>query len=447
MGCPNHFSGRYLVVVDDMIIPLPLRLRSYYVRGLPSPSRPAERAFRMASITTFLRKTPAASLKAYFQTKPFSLPASIDWTAAESDIATALVAALDTLAEPDREALILEVNRITALADEPGQNALRDVVSDRAQYDKVAGGHSRALWVLMNEPRSFRLAEEVRFNDEKRRGRMWSGFVVDKRKLVRKDAFSIEAFKAEVQKKFETNHVHVDVFDRHRVTFDGKNHQLVQVAVYREGRAEDALGFDGTGVIHRHLVKPVYEVTLTYEPDEGVIEVVANEKDIREALAAFMGRHLLDIDFKGEKLPARHYDLNVLMDPFDFPTDAGASADQMVERVLVKELRFQPLDEPDQRVTLECSGTSSNIWEMADHHIGPRVDRHADWIITRARLTVRFQPEGKSRRPKNLNLTITVPHGCNLKGLTARERLIGEKYLREWGILKGGAEIDGADRT
>jgi hypothetical protein len=136
------------------------------------------------------------------------------------------------------------------------------------------------------------------------------------------------------------------------------------------------------------------------------------------------------------------------MDPFDFPTDAGASADQMVERVLVKELRFQPLDEPDQRVTLECGGASGHtIWDMAEHHIGPSAERHADWIITRARLTVRFQPEGKSRRPKNLNLTITVPHGCNLKGLTARERLIGEKYLREWGILKGGAEIDGADRT
>lgn len=402
----------------------------------------------MASITTFLRKTPAASLKAYFQTKPFSLPASIDWTAGESDIATALIAALDTLAEADHQALILEVNRITALADEPGQNALRDVVNDRAQYDKIEGGLSRALWVLLNEPRSFRLAEEVRFNDEKRRGRMWSGFIVEKKKLVRKDAFSIDAFKAEVQRKFETNHVHVDVFDRHRVTFDGKNHQLVQVAVYREGLAEDALGFDGAGVIHRHLVKPVYEVALTYEPDEGVIEVVANEKDIREALAAFMGRHLLDIDFKGEKLPARHYDLNVLMDPFDFPTDAGAPADQMVERVLVKELRFQPLDEPDQRVTLECSGASSHtIWDMAEHHIGPSAERHADWIITRARLTVRFQPEGKSRRHKNLNLTITVPHGCNLKGLTARERLIGEKYLREWGILKGGAEIDGAART
>jgi hypothetical protein len=42
---------------------------------------------------------------------------------------------------------------------------------------------------------------------------------------------------------------------------------------------------------------------------------------------------------------------------------------------------------------------------------------------------------------------ITVPNGCNLKGMTAGERLIGEKYLREWGILTGGADAGGADRT
>ena len=30
---------------------------------------------------------------------------------------------------------------------------------------------------------------------------------------------------------------------------------------------------------------------------------------------------------------------------------------------------------------------------------------------------------------------ITWPHGCNLKDRTATEQMIGEKYLRRWGIL------------
>ena len=300
----------------------------------------------------------------------------------------------------------------------------------------------------MNERQKFEQAEEIRYNDEKRRGRMWSGFVVEKKKLVRKDRFSRAAFIAEIQKKFNTNNVQVDVFDRHRVTLDGKSHQLVQVAVYREGRPDDALGFDGTGTLQRHLVKPVHEASLTYEPSEGVIEVVANDKDIREAMAGFMGRHLLDIDFKGERLSARQYDLGVLMEPFAFPTDPSAAAGQLIERVQVRELRFQPLGIAGQRVTLECDESGGEtIWDMADRHIGQAAQRRADWMISRARLVVKFVPHGKSRRARNFNLTITVPYGCNLKSMTAGDRLVGERYLREWGILKGGAETDGADRS
>jgi len=403
----------------------------------------------MASITSFLRKTPVASLQAYFTNKIFTLPATVVWTAPESDVISALIGALDTLTEADREALILETNRVIALADEPGQNALQDVITNRIVFDTISGGHNRALWVLMNEPANFQLAEDVRYNDEKRRGRMWQGFVVEKHKLVRKDQFSRDAFTAEIQKKFNTSNVHVDVFDRHRVTLDSGIHQLVQVAVYREGRPDDALGFDGAGKLQRHLVKPVYEASLTYEPSEGVIEVVAGDKDVRVAMASMMGRTLMDIEFKGEILPAREYDLSVLMEPFVFPTDPRAPADQVIERVQVRELRFQPLDLTGQRVTLECDGSGGeSIWDMADRHIGPAAQRRDDWSITRARLIVKLAPHGKSRRSRSLNLTITVPHGCNLKGMTPAEQLVGEKYLRDWGILKGKPEVvDGADRS
>jgi hypothetical protein len=28
-----------------------------------------------------------------------------------------------------------------------------------------------------------------------------------------------------------------------------------------------------------------------------------------------------------------------------------------------------------------------------------------------------------------------VPNGCDLKGRTERERLIGDKYLKHWGLM------------
>jgi hypothetical protein len=37
-------------------------------------------------------------------------------------------------------------------------------------------------------------------------------------------------------------------------------------------------------------------------------------------------------------------------------------------------------------------------------------------------------------------VTITMPNGCDLKGKTDRERLIGDKYLRRWGLLTGSSD-------
>ena len=39
-------------------------------------------------------------------------------------------------------------------------------------------------------------------------------------------------------------------------------------------------------------------------------------------------------------------------------------------------------------------------------------------------------------------LTITMPHGCDLKDQTAREQMIGAKYLRRWGLLVEDRDVD-----
>lgn len=62
-------------------------------------------------------------------------------------------------------------------------------------------------------------------------------------------------------------------------------------------------------------------------------------------------------------------------------------------------------------------------------------DRASDW----ARGTPNpraANPEAGSSRGRTLPLTVTMPHGCDLKDRTERERMIGEKYLRRWYIVK-----------
>lgn len=40
-----------------------------------------------------------------------------------------------------------------------------------------------------------------------------------------------------------------------------------------------------------------------------------------------------------------------------------------------------------------------------------------------------------SKAGKTISLLITEPNGCDLKDRTEREQMIGNKYLRRWGIL------------
>lgn len=180
---------------------------------------------------------------------------------------------------------------------------------------------------------------------------------------------------------------------------------------------------------------------MTYEPATGVIEVVANDRESREEMVRFMARDLLGIEFQSEKVPFRNYDLDVLLHPFDFPTEP----EDGVESVEVKQLRLMPIDNVGERVTLEClRKTDRTIWSMSAERFGANDPLAGGWVATQAKLSIKFQPKGDAKRGRTLPLTITMPHGCNLKDQTEEEQLIGEKYLRRWGILSGadGAVVD-----
>lgn len=386
----------------------------------------------MASVTNFIRNTPASSLQAYFSHAGMLASMPIDWSATEPEVVRGVIKAVDEMDEQARARVINDGERVSALADDPGQTALYSVIDDRARLDALASGQDRSLWMFLNFPVLFRHAEEVRFTDEKRRGRSWDGFVGAPNLDLRRDEAALNAFKAALRKRFAAANVHVDIFDRVRSALDGDDHELVQITVYREGLPDDQLAFDATGVLVRQPYRPVFEAAMTYEPATGVIEVVAKDRESRAEMALFLARDLLGVDFRKEKVPLRRFNLGVLLTPFEFPTDI----EDRIERVEVRALRLMPLDAPGDRITLECTSQGSwNIWSMAQLRLRQGATLNGDYVCTQVRLIVWFHPKDGAKRGRRLPLMITMPHGCNLKEQTEEEQLIGEKYLRRWGIL------------
>jgi len=387
----------------------------------------------MPFLNRMIRNTSVPSLREFFTSRAVDLPPAVNWAAPEQDVIQSLLRAVDEMDDMALARVVNDAERVTNMVDDAGQTALYSVIEDRAHLDDLGNAHERVLWMFRNDPTGFLRAEEVRFTDERRRGRMWDGFIGTPNVALQRNAEAVAAFEKAVRERFASNNVHIDIFDRHRPMFDGEDCELVQVVIYREGLPDDDLAFDEHGKLTRRPRRPVFEAAMTYEPATGVIEVVASDRESREDMVRFLARDLLGIEFREERLPFRQYDLSVLLRPHDFSTDPADG----IAAVEVKSLRLMPIESVGERLTLECLRKADrSIWDMARERFGGADPLQGGWVATQAKLTIRFHPTGGSRRTRTLPLTITMPHGCNLKDQTEREQLIGEKYLRLWGILR-----------
>ncbi len=86
----------------------------------------------MTAIAAFLRKTPVTRLQDYFTAGGFTSLSPIDWTKPEAEVVEPLMKAVDGMSDGEKQRVVLDAGRVAALADEPGQNALQNVVLNRA---------------------------------------------------------------------------------------------------------------------------------------------------------------------------------------------------------------------------------------------------------------------------------------------------------------------------
>ncbi len=386
----------------------------------------------MPTIPDFIRSTPPASLRDYFTATFAELPPDVPWDGKASDVVQPLLRAVDGMDDAERMRVMNDADRVGAMADEAGQTALFAVTTSPDILDDLENGYARSLWMFLNEPRGFDRAEEVRYADDRRYGRMWEAFLCDPNLVVPRDGAPVTAFERAVAHHFDSRNVLVEICDRSRPNLEGDDTRLIQVAVYREGRAGDRRAFV-EGRLDRLPFRPVIEAALTYEPSSGTIEVVAQARETREDLVRLFAEHMLGAPFAGQRVPIRQFTLDHLLLPFSFPHDP----EDGIESVRVTLVKLMPLDTQAERVTLECMrGAERSIWEMGEGRFREHDPMAGGYRITQVRFTIRFHAIPGVRGGRTLPVTITMPKGCDLKDRTDRERLVGEKYLKRWGLLR-----------
>ncbi len=341
----------------------------------------------------------------------------------------------DRLAGLDDEplgALVADAERILEMTDELGQESLFSCAFDQDLLSQQESAEARSLWLFLNEPASFRRAEEIRYADNYRNGRMWDGFVGPKDAVVSGDPTRHQAFRDRVRSWFRSGQVKVEMFERTRPNLEEKDSHLIQLAVYREGLPESFLEFKEGDLRQRHR-RPVFELVLTYEADTGVIEVVAPNRDSREEVARAFAETLLGQEINNARISLRQYDLTSLMNDREFPTEM----EDGIAEVRVTVLTLRPGDGGREDVEFRTNGMSKrSIHECLFDWFERNNPLTTGFTIRRARLSVKFHPEKGFGRGKTIHVLLTLPNGCSLKSKSERERLICEKYLPLWGLVK-----------
>lgn len=383
-----------------------------------------------AAIAQFIRNTPKDSLRAYFKAQPHPIAEAVNWNDAQ-DVVQPLLQAVDKMTNDQLALLKIDAERIDTMTDETGQTALLTVVDDYTAYETLKSAYDRALWVFLRDKKAFQQAEDIRFADEYRLGRDWDGFLVPQNLPVSRDPISLEEFKQAVIALFKTSgNIKVEIFDRTRANLDDEESSLIQVMVYREDLPASYLAFEKDDLVTK-VIRPVQEVAFTYDGSSGELEVVAKSRECREGLVKIFAAALLKTALDdAARVPMKRYEISKLLQPFNFETDA----DDGIESVAVTLLKLKPY-ESARKVTLEVPPKNSkSIYDVSREWFDAHDPLRCGFLLAQVRLSIRFKPDAFNVRGKTLPVKITWPNGCDLKSRTEKERLIGEKYLKRWGI-------------
>jgi hypothetical protein len=147
-----------------------------------------------------------------------------------------------------------------------------------------------------------------------------------------------------------------------------------------------------------------------------------------EKLAKSMG-FVVGSKTKVGKVPLRSYNLDKLLQPYDFPTDV----EDDIAKVKIMQIRFKDQDDNSYNETGIDNKSQATVYEKLSSWFAENNPLKNNFYIYQVKLAIRFEPQENEKQGKLLIFTITSPNGCNLKSRTEKEQLIANKYLKRLG--------------
>lgn len=391
----------------------------------------------MFSFKHFVRTVPARTLRPFLESRQFAAVGQIDWSAEESELAKAVIAAIESADPATHDHIVSDMQEASQLADEAGERAIRNVSPAGANvvplFAALDNAAERALALYYTQPNVFEDALEVRFFDDRSGNPSAKRFDLKHKGSVSRAAKDCRALAAEIaafyrEKEGCGNSCEVEILDRR---LEG----AVQVTVYVEDLANSRPEFEH-GALKRRRSHPAKEVALVYTPATGIADTVARGgPEYHDELVVAFAKHLLGVTIKPDTVKPQIYKLLALKKGVAVPNQAKYGIDS----IRLKSLTFVPLDGAGGYLSIEAPGRGGGLCasEWLDRYLPTDNPMRQPFTIVQAAIAVRFLPEDGKKRARSLTLKFTRSGLSNLQQFSEADRSMLQGFMVHWGLIDG----------
>jgi hypothetical protein len=381
-------------------------------------------------VIQLIRHAPIDLLKEYFSFLPAT--AKIDWNSSNKQILQPLLQIIDELKANDKHIIVNEIERILTMTDKSGQDILDSVISNRKVFYAMQNIYQKSLWAFLYDYESFENAEEIRHADIYLKDSSWDGFIGPLNINILQNLEQLATFEEKLKKLFNIDDpIKIDIINRYLSDNYLDDSRSFQIIVHYEGSSVTYKKFIEDDIIHA-TINPIEELVITYEPNNGKINIISKGKKCKTAIAKAFAKTLLSSSQSQEQVSLMSYNLNNLLKPYDFIT----LPEDGIQSVKVLQLVLQT-PHNSAKFAIEVSKTQkSSIYMEGEKIFKDNNLLKGDCGLISATLYIRFKPDKANRSGKKLLITVSLPNTCVLESNSLEEHMIVNKYFKIWKITK-----------
>lgn len=393
----------------------------------------------MASYSGFIRNSPIARLKTFFEARGVHAPDDFVWQSAGrgTKFVSELNALIDNLPARKQDEVKAEVDYLASLANDKGMNAAEQICGPLSiDLEGFEGVQDVILMLAIDHPQALERVGVWASFRQRYGGKSWSSFQFedDGTPWTLEDQSARDAFVSDaigILQLPDHRKREADWYTSCRIhPITGEETTIIHATIYVQDRAASELTFGASEGLERHVFQRVMEVGIACDPTARIVEVCAGGgKAMRDQYANVFSKN--------------------------FAPDAPPPVEAPRRDVLLENLRTQPhfLIEPSDGIdrveisSLELSavgggfasftrrGEGETVYQFLTRQFGPASPLNSrGWTITGTTIRIFLSPRD-GKRARTLTVTLRTPNTTTIPNKTDNDRQFVMRLLERWKLV------------